>query len=98
MLPIAKQKYDHSKNISDFLLQNLASKDRKSFWKTWKAKINTTKPMARCIDGLVTELDISFASTFANNCSPFSASNAQSAYDTVQESLSNYIPIDPVDY
>jgi len=94
---IAKLKSDISRNISDSLLQYLASKDKKSFWNTWKAKINPTKPIARC---LVSELDIatSFASTFASNCSRFSVPNAQSAFQTVQECLSNYNPIVPVDY
>jgi len=69
---IAKLKCDNSRNISDSLFQNLASKDNKSCWKTWKAKINPTKPIARCIDSLISELDIasSFASTFASNCFP----------------------------
>jgi len=94
---IAQLKSDHAMKISDTFLDNQIGKDQKFFWKTWKAKVDPSKPMSRSIDGLTNQLDIAntFGTTFANNCSPYSSSNSFSSYNELQKNCLIIIPLIP---
>jgi len=67
-----KLKNNSAGKITDSMHNDLLSKNKKAFWKTWKTKMGKKIKSNKTIDGLSSYSDIAaaFADVFKTNCTP----------------------------
>jgi len=97
---LTKLKLDSRDRITNELHSNLMGKNKRDFWKTWKSKFSTPRPLSCSLDGAIVEASIAnlFTSTIAKNCSPNCLQNCMEASSRVESKLKNYRSRHNVDY